>query len=210
MSQWRFSSRPRLPFVSFPDAWFVDADLYYEDIKRLDYIVLAVDEQAFAAKQAGAIAAKRMIIATNKTQNNMEATPEEIKGHPDLAKAAILAELLRWTTKNQALRHQPRSQAANLLTSRYVVTWKRNDDGTRYLKCRLTVHGFKDSVAASLDRYSGTSTRWGQRAIVATAVQNQWPMASLDVSEAFPKGFTFEEIQERRWGSKEECVTHTS
>ena len=44
----------------------------------------------------------------------------------------------------------------------------------------------------------------GQRAVVATAVQNQWPMASLDVSEAFLKGFTFEEIQERRGGPKRE------
>ena len=121
----------------------------------------------------------------------MGATPEEIRKHPDLAKAAILAEHLRWTTKNQALRRQPRRQAANLLTSRDVFTWKRNDDGTRYLKCRLTVHGFKDSAASNLDRFSGTSTRWGQCVVVATAVQNQWPMASLDVSEAFLKGFTF-------------------
>ena len=128
----------------------------------------------------------------------MGASPEEVKRHPDLAKAAILAELLRWTTKNEAIRRQPRSKAVNLLTSRYVFTWKRNSDGSRYLKCRLTVHGFEDSAASDLDRYSGTSTRWGQRAVVATAVQNQWPIASLDVSEAFLKGFTFKEIQERR------------
>ena len=70
------------------------------------------------------------------------------------------------------------------------------------MKCRLTVHGFKDTAASDLDRFSGTSTRWGQRAVVATAVQRQWPMASLDVSEAFLKGFTFEEIQERRGGPK--------
>ena len=37
---------------------------------------------------------------------------------------------------------------------------------------------------------------------VATAVQNQWPMASLDVSEAFLKGLTCDEIQERRGGPK--------
>ena len=52
---------------------------------------------------AGAIAAKRMIIATTKTQHNMECSPEEITKHYDLAKAAILAELLRWTTKDQTL-----------------------------------------------------------------------------------------------------------
>ena len=105
-----------LAYVSFPDTWFTEADIYYEDVRQLDSIVLAVDEQAFAAKRAGAIAAKRTIIATNKTQHNLEASPEEVRNHPDLAKAAILAELLRWTTKHQALRRQPRRQAANLLT----------------------------------------------------------------------------------------------
>ena len=79
-----------------------------------------------------------------------------------MAKAAILAELVRWTTKNQALRRHQRRDAVNLLTSRYLFTWKRNADGTRYLKCRLTAHGFKDSAASQLDRFSGTSTRWGQ------------------------------------------------
>ena len=54
-----------LAFVSFPDEWFTEADLFYEDVKQLDSIVLAVDEQVFTAKRAGAIAAKRMIIATN-------------------------------------------------------------------------------------------------------------------------------------------------
>ena len=51
----------------------------------------------------------------------MECAPDDIKQHPDLAKAAILAELLRWTSKKQALRRQPRKDAKNRLTSRYVV-----------------------------------------------------------------------------------------
>ena len=33
---------------------------------------------------------------------------------------------------------------------------------------------------------------------LSSMVNHQWPMASLDVSEAFLKGFAFEEIQERR------------
>ena len=133
-----------------------------------------------------------MIIATNKTQNYLECTPDDIKQHYDLAKAATLAELIRWTSKNQALRRQPRKEAVDLLTSRYVFTWKRSNEGSRYMKCPLTVHGFKDTAASSLEGFSGTSTRWGQRAVVATVVQNQWPMASLDVSEALLTGFTFE------------------
>ena len=136
--------------------------LSHQDVQQFEHITLAVDRHVYAVKKAGAIAAKRMIIATNKTQNNLEASPDEIKQPYDLAKAAILAELLRWTTKNQALRRQPRRAATNLLTSRSVFTWKRNSDGTRYLKCRLTVHGFKDAAASNLDRFSGTSTRWAK------------------------------------------------
>ena len=86
-----------------PDTWCTEADLYYEDVRQLDSIVLTVDAQVFAAKQAGAIAAKRMIIAINKTQNNLDASPEEVRNHHDLAKAAILAELLRWTTKQPSV-----------------------------------------------------------------------------------------------------------
>ena len=49
-----------------------------------------------------------MIIATHKTQNNLECSPDEIRQHYDLAKAAILAELFRWASKNPALRRQNR------------------------------------------------------------------------------------------------------
>ena len=70
------------------------------------------------------------------------------------------------------------------------------------MTCRLTVHGFKDTAASQLERFSGTPTRWGQRAVVAFVVQNQWSMASLDVSEAFLKGCTSEEIKERHGGPK--------
>ena len=55
---------------------------------------MVVGEQVFAVKKAGAIAAKRMITATNKTQNNMGCSPYEIRQQYDLAKAATIAELL--------------------------------------------------------------------------------------------------------------------
>ena len=41
-----------------------------------------------------------------------------------------------------------------------------------------------------------------QRVVVATAVQQQWLVASLGVSEALLKGLTFDEIQECRGGPK--------
>ena len=77
-----------------------------------------------------------------------------------------------------------------MLTSRYVLTWKRQSDGSRIMKCRLCVHGFKDIDRDVLDSFSGTSTRWGQRMIVALSVQSGGPLVSMDISQAFLKGLT--------------------
>ena len=143
-----------LAYLPFPADWFIGAGLYHEDAKQFDTVVSSADEHVCAVKKVGAIAARIMIIATNKTQHNLEASPDEVREHFDLAKVAILAEVLRWTTQNQALRRQPRKGAVNLVTSRYVFTWKRNNDGSRYLKRGLTVRGFKDTAASNLDRFS--------------------------------------------------------
>ena len=70
-----------LAYVSFPETWFSEAGLTHHHVLQLETITLAVYEPAFAVKQPGAIAAKRMVIATNKTQNNFEASPEDVRKH---------------------------------------------------------------------------------------------------------------------------------
>ena len=137
--------------------------------------------------------AKRIIVQSNKVQNNLNCTIEDLTKNPTLVKAAVLAELKRWAS-NGAFRRISRAKAFNMLTSRYVFTWKRMADGSRYMKCRLCVHGFEDIDKSTVDTYSGTSSRWGQRGVVSVAVQQQWPMASLDVGEAFLKGLSFDEV----------------
>ena len=84
-----------LAYLSFPEEWPTEFGLYHEHVQALGTVTLAVDRSVFAVRKAGAIAAKRMIIATHKTQNNMECSPDEFRLHPDLAEAAILAELTR-------------------------------------------------------------------------------------------------------------------
>ena len=84
---------------------------------------------------------KRTLIETNKTQSNLQVTDEDMRKHPEQVKAAILAELKRWV-ENDSFKRQPRSQAKNLLTSRYVMTWKRQTEGNRIMKCRICVRGF--------------------------------------------------------------------
>ena len=196
-----------LAYLSFPAQLFDDANIFWAQIMDADTVIvsdvvlLASIMQSAFAQTSTQIEAKRLIINTNKTQNNMQCTSDEIKNNTDLVKAAVLAEILRWVN-NDSIKRQPRRNAVNLLTSRYVFTWKRGPDSQRYMKCRLTAHGFKDHDAERLDSYSGTISRWGQRAVVATAVNNQWPICSMDVGEAFLKGLTFEEVQERRGGPR--------
>lgn len=42
--------------------------------------------------------------------------------------------------------------------------------------------------------YSATSTRWTQRLLVAFATQMRWPLLSADISEAFLRGLTYDEL----------------
>ena len=132
---------------------------------------------------------------------NQPVTDDDLRKYPEAVKAAVLAELVRWCD-NTAFQRKLRKDAHNILASRYVLTWKRQSDGSYVIKCRLCVKGFQDIYKSEVDRYSGTSSRWGQRAVVATAIQSGWPLASLDISMAFLKGLSFDEIQSIRGGPK--------
>ena len=54
--------------------------------------------------------------------------------------------------------------------------------------------GFLDRQTT--DTSAGTSTRWGQRLLIAIAVQQGWSLWSADISEAFLRGLTFKELHE--------------
>ena len=148
--------------------------------------------------------AKSTVIERSSAQSNLAVSDQELKENTKLATEAIQAELQRWVD-NGSFRRQSRQYARNIITSRCVFTWKRRPDNSRYMKCRLCVHGFKDMYRQDLDRYSGTSTRWGQRMVVATAVQAGWDLVSLDISVAFLKGMTFEEYSRSAEARVEKC-----
>ena len=101
-------------------AWFADVngfDMPKDSNGQLipyeldDWYALAVDRAGI----------KRSLIETNKTQSNLTVTDDEMRENPEMVKAAILAELRRWVD-NSSFRRQPRREAQNLLTSRYVMT----------------------------------------------------------------------------------------
>ena len=62
------------------------------------------------------------------------------------------------------------------------------------IRSRLTVRGFKDNQKDDIARYAGTSARGGQKTLVSEAVRNGWPICTLDISVAFLKGVTYEEL----------------
>lgn len=117
-------------------------------------------------------------------------TREEALMHVEECREAILKELQRWH-HHQAWERAPRASARNLLTSKWVLKWK-DVEGKRIIKARLTVQGFKDRQ--QVDNYAGTTSRWGQRLILIIAAQMKWSLHSADVSEAFLRGLSFEEV----------------
>ena len=124
-------------------------------------------------------------------------THEEALKNADGCKASMLQELGRWA-KHKAWRRMPRKQDSNLLQSRWVLKWKDIADSSgqkqRNIKARLVVQGFRDRQA--VERYSGTTTRWGQRMVLIVAKQRSWHLVSADVSEAFLRGLSFRELEE--------------
>ena len=67
-------------------------------------------------------------------------------------------------------------------------------EGNVGIKCRLIVRGFKDRFQV-FDIYAGATSRSGQRLVNAVAVGSPgFILSSFDVSQAFAKGMTFEEL----------------
>ena len=119
-------------------------------------------------------------------------TAEEARQHEAECKKAMIDELRRWQSLG-AFERCPRSQADNLIDARWVLKWKVVA-GKRLIKARLTVRGFKDMQAQQLETFSGTTSRWGQRLVVAIAAQRRWSLFSCDVSQAFLRGLRFDDI----------------
>ena len=118
-------------------------------------------------------------------------TLAEAQAHEAECVQAMLDELKRWHSLGSFKRF-PRRLARNVLDSRWVLKWKLVD-GKRIIKARLTVRGYKDSQANSLNTFAGTTTRWGQRVVNQIAAQYEWDLFIADVSQAFLRGLTFEQ-----------------
>ena len=58
----------------------------------------------------------------------------------------------------------------------------------------MTVRGYKDRQQEGLLTYSPTASRWAQRLLVGICAMRGWVLHSADISQAFLRGVTFEEL----------------
>ena len=121
-------------------------------------------------------------------------TRQEALENLEACKESMLEEIGRWI-KHKAWKRGPRSEAQNVLSSRWVLKWKDIGQGTekkRRIKARLVAQGFRDRQ--EVENYAGTTSRWAQRVLIIVAVQQGWDLWSAVISEAFLRGLTFEEL----------------
>ena len=82
------------------------------------------------------------------------------------------------------------------LTQHGSRKFKRLPNGELKANSRLCARGFLDPQKEQLPTRSATATRLSQRLVVSTAAAHLFKLASLDVSGAFLKGFTFEKVHQ--------------
>ena len=135
-----------------------------------------------------------------------ELLKDDILKHWEDVQAAMLKELKSFVDLD-AICIAQKGASGNCMTSRWLHKFKMID-GKKQVRSRLTVHGFKDADAESLTTYAATATKWSQRLILATAAQRRWEICSADVSSAFIRGLTFQELIKRaiRHSSQSCCI----
>jgi len=125
-----------------------------------------------------------------------ELSKHEVQLHWPLVETAIRKEVASFR-KLDTFKVIPRSQAVNVMSSKFVLKWKAdNATGHRIVKARITVRGFQDKQASSLETYASTATRWGQRFVVSTCVNYDFRILVWDVSTAFLQGMDFRQLSE--------------
>ena len=79
---------------------------------------------------------------------------------------------------------------ARTLTSRILLKWSKNEDGSPRAKARLIVRGFNDpdALSGAITTSSPTTTRLSRSMVLSLAANMHWPTWTADVSAAFLQG----------------------
>ena len=73
---------------------------------------------------------------------------------------------------------------------RWVLTWKKNEDGSLKGKARLVVLGFQDPHLGSENTSAPTSNRRSKQTLLQVVVERGWKLQKGDVTAAFLQGRT--------------------
>ena len=78
-------------------------------------------------------------------------------------------------------------EAANVITAKRVFSWKTDADGIiTKAKARLVARGFAQRFAVDyFETYAATPSMSSIKLVMAAAVQEDWPLYHLDVTQAF-------------------------
>ncbi len=116
-------------------------------------------------------------------QEFAELSKAHIIKNKDQVEASQLKELMSFI-ELVAITLAAKGSAGNLMTSRWVLRWKRGDQEP-VIKARLPVHGFKDQDADSLTAYAATASKGAQRLILSIAAPERWELQSTAVAFSF-------------------------
>lgn len=76
----------------------------------------------------------------------------------------------------------------NLISTRWVLTIKTREDGTKRHKARLVARGFEDDEKRNVSKGSPVASTPSQRLVTQVLVEQQWKITSWDYLSAFLQG----------------------
>ena len=95
--------------------------------------------------------------------------------------------------------HENNADPSRALKAHFILTWKKNEDGTPRAKARLITQGFKDpdALSGALTTNAPTLTRLARGMILSICQLYSWKMFTSDITTAFLQGKNFAEGSDR-------------
>ena len=128
-------------------------------------------------------------------------TKQELQEYQHLFDAAKLKEFNSWKSNN-VMTEVPAPDLSlfenkNVISVRWVITWKKSDTGSSIPKCRLVAKGFEDQQASDVKTDSPTISKQSLMLALQFLVENQWEPMVIDLSTAFLQSDPYAEDSNR-------------
>lgn len=132
-----------------------------------------------------------------KKGNRAEVSPKQLKDFSKQVRLAKAKEFRSWLDNKTIIFVDSRKQQLkNLISGRWVLTFKRDKQGAILsCKARWVARGFLDSQKNVLQTDSPTATRFGFRMTCQMAANHRWDVGQVDVKTAFLQGEDFDPVR---------------